>query len=370
MRRDDPALVEHGEVGQPVPAADLEVVRVVGRGDLDRAGAELRVDVLVGDDRDTAAGQRQLDLGADEMGVPLVLRVDGDRGVTQHRLGPRGGDDDRGIAVPVPDGDQLAVVLLVLHLDVRDGGQTARAPVDDALGAVDQLVVMEPLEDRLDGLGQALVHREPLPRPGDTVAQAPHLARDLAAGLVLPLPDPLDERLTAQVVPGDALLGELPLDDVLGGDTGVVHARLPEGLVALHALTAGEGVDEGVLEGVPQVQGAGDVRRRDDDGVRRLVALLVRLEVTPLYPALVQRPLYLGRRVLSRQFGGAVLALLRVLGHAGQCTGADVAASNRFRPRAHGCQRRRTGCRQRINSTQNFTRRTQLNSVVTRGTAP
>ena len=30
----------------------------------------------------------------------------------------------------------------------------------------------------------------------------------------------------------------------------------------------------------------------------------VRLEVTALYPALVQLPLYLGRRVLGRQFGG------------------------------------------------------------------
>jgi hypothetical protein len=35
-----------------VPAADLEVIGVVRRGDLDRAGAELRVDVLVGHHRD------------------------------------------------------------------------------------------------------------------------------------------------------------------------------------------------------------------------------------------------------------------------------------------------------------------------------
>ena len=45
---------------QVVALADLEVVRVVRRGDLHRAGAELRVDVLVGDDRDAPAGQRQL----------------------------------------------------------------------------------------------------------------------------------------------------------------------------------------------------------------------------------------------------------------------------------------------------------------------
>ncbi len=56
---------------------------------------------VVGDDRDAAAGQRQLDLGADEVPVALVVRVDGDRGVTEHRLGARGRDDDR-VASPSP----------------------------------------------------------------------------------------------------------------------------------------------------------------------------------------------------------------------------------------------------------------------------
>ena len=37
-----------------------------------------------------------------------------------------------------------------------------------------------------------------------------------------------------EVVPGHALLGELALDDVLGGDAGVVHAGQPQRLVALH----------------------------------------------------------------------------------------------------------------------------------------
>ena len=36
----------------PCVAADLEVERVVARGDLERAGAELRLDALVGDHRD------------------------------------------------------------------------------------------------------------------------------------------------------------------------------------------------------------------------------------------------------------------------------------------------------------------------------
>ncbi len=321
---DDRVLVHDGEVRQVVALADLEVVRVVRRGHLDGAGAELRVDVLVRDDRDAAAGERQLDLGADEVLVALVLGVDGDGRVTQHRLGAGGRDDDGRAALAVADRDELALVVLVLDLDVGDRGQAAGAPVDDALGAVDQLVVVELLEDGLDGLGEALVHGEALTGPVDAVAEAAHLARDLTAGLVLPLPDTLDEGLPAEVVSGLALLGELAFDDVLGGDAGVVHAGLPQRLVALHALAAGEGVDQRVLEGVAQVQAAGDVGRRDDDRVRRLLALGVRLEVTALYPALVELPFYLGRRVRGRQFGGGAAGCLRVLGHGAQFRAVTV----------------------------------------------
>jgi hypothetical protein len=46
--------------------ADLEIVEVVARRDLDRARAERRIGMLVGDDRDQAAGDRQLHLLADQ----------------------------------------------------------------------------------------------------------------------------------------------------------------------------------------------------------------------------------------------------------------------------------------------------------------
>ena len=44
---------------QAMALADLEIVEIVRRGDLDRARAQLRVGVFVGDDRDAAADQRQ-----------------------------------------------------------------------------------------------------------------------------------------------------------------------------------------------------------------------------------------------------------------------------------------------------------------------
>ncbi len=58
---------------------------------------------------------------------------------------------------------------------------------------------------------------------------------------------------------------ELPLDHVLGGDAGVVHAGQPQRLVALHPPAPDQRVLDRVVERVAHVQRAGHVRRRDDD---------------------------------------------------------------------------------------------------------
>ena len=86
--------IEHADLRQVVPLADLEVVEVVRRRDLHRAGALLRIGVVVADDRNAAADQRQ-DRGlADQVLELLVVGMHRDRDVAQHGLGPRGGDDD------------------------------------------------------------------------------------------------------------------------------------------------------------------------------------------------------------------------------------------------------------------------------------
>ena len=95
--------VEHVDQRQMVPAADLEVVEVVRRRDLDRAGALLGIGVVVADDRNAPADQRQDRVLADQVLELLVLRMHRDRGVAQHGLRPRGGDDDELVACPRSD---------------------------------------------------------------------------------------------------------------------------------------------------------------------------------------------------------------------------------------------------------------------------
>ena len=59
------------------------VVEVVRGSHLDYAGAELPINVVVGDDGNLAAGQRQLHLLADQMSVALILGMDHHRGIAK-----------------------------------------------------------------------------------------------------------------------------------------------------------------------------------------------------------------------------------------------------------------------------------------------
>ena len=83
---DPPVLADHADLRQAVAAADLEVVGIVAGGDLERPGPELRLDVVVGDDLQAAPHDREDRRLADQPAVPLIVWMDSDRGVGEHRL--------------------------------------------------------------------------------------------------------------------------------------------------------------------------------------------------------------------------------------------------------------------------------------------
>ena len=236
------------------------------------------------------AGQRQVDQLADQVLVARVVGMDGDGGVAEHRLGPGRGDvqDLGGVGDRVLDRPEMALDFFVVDLVVGHGGAELGVPVDQPLAAED-LAGLEQVEERPpDGARADRVEREPGAVPVARAAHEPELAQDALLVLVLPGPDPLDERRAAEVVAGLLLFLEQPLlDDRLGGDAGVVGAGHPEAVVALHPPPADQDVLQRVVERVAQVQRAGDVRRRDHDAVGRPVAGRVGVEVAVLDPELV-----------------------------------------------------------------------------------
>ena len=297
-------VVHHLDDRQVVAAADLIVVRVVRRGDLDDAGAELHVDIVVADNRNLAANQRQDDRLADQILVTLVLGVDRNSGIAEHRLRAGGGQNDLSAAVAerVAQVPEVARLLLILNLGVRDGGHAVRAPVDDAFALIDEALVVEVDKDLLDRLGAALIEGEALAVPVAGGAQLFELLDDAAAVLALPLPGALQKALAAQVLLGQALLLHRVDDLGLGGDGGVVGARQPERLIALHPSKADQDVLQRLVQRVAHVQLTGDVRGRDHDGVRFFIGIWLGVKIAAVQPKLVGAVLYLFWIVDFRKF--------------------------------------------------------------------
>ena len=268
-------LVEDVQQRQVVTLADFIVVEVVGRGDLHAAGAELGIAVVVGDDRDKTPDQRQFDELADQRLIALVARVDRNRRVTQQGFRASGGNYQVVLAISgggaigqrVAQVPQVALLVVVFHFKVGDRRVQLGVPVDQALAAVDQAVFMQTHEGFLDRIGQAVIHGEALAAPVDRRAQTADLPADVAAGLFLPFPDLVEELFAAQIVAALAFGLELTLYQHLRGDTGVVGARLPQGVATLHAAEADQGIHDRVVETMAHVQAAGHVWRRDHDGV-------------------------------------------------------------------------------------------------------
>ena len=302
---DGRVLVEHEDLLEVVTLTHLEVVRVVARRNLDAAGAELHVNVLVAEDRDLAVHDRE-DAGlADEMLVALVVRVDRDAGIAHEGLRTGGRNDQiaRAVCERVADVPQLARLGLVLNLGVGKRGRAVRTPVDDAVALVDQALVVQVYENFPDCLGAALVHREALALPVTGRAELFQLADDAVAELVLPVPDTLQKFLAAEVITGLALLlAEVLLDLDLGCDAGVVGARHPQRLVALHALGADQDILKGLVERMAHMELAGYVRRRDNDGIGFLFRVDFGMEEAGVVPEAVQLVLDRFRVVGLRQF--------------------------------------------------------------------
>ena len=300
---------KHPDDGQIMAQTHFKVVGVVSGGDLDDTGALGHIGVLIADDGDLLVQQGQDNMAAVEMGIAGVLAVDGNSGITQHGLGAGGCQLQHltGLLDRVEQVPEIAVLFLVLHLGIRDGGVAMGAPVDHPVAAVDQALVVQAHEHFLDGIRAALVHGKALPLPVTAGAQLFQLADDAVAVLGLPVPGALQETIAAHHLLGQAL-GTHGLHDLgLGGDGCVVGAGHPQGGIALHPLGADEHILHGVIQRMAHVELAGHVRRGHNDGVRLLVGVRFRVEVAAVLPELVDAVFHLAGIVLFCEFFHCIL---------------------------------------------------------------
>ena len=133
------------------------IVEVVCTRDFDATRTESLIDKIVSNDWDLPITKGQVNHLADQVFVTLVFGVYAQRTVGQHGLGARGGDGHAGQrlnrAVCVSDGlwaigkrvmnmPQVPLGFDGLHLKVRDRRHELGIPVDQALAAIDEALLV------------------------------------------------------------------------------------------------------------------------------------------------------------------------------------------------------------------------------------
>src|SRR5207253_8098267 len=124
----------------------------------------------------------------------------------------------------IPDVVELAVDVPGFGLLVRQGRETARAPVDYPVAAVNQPLLPQTDEHFPHRLRVGRVEGEPRPAPITRRPDHLELLEDRRAGLAYERPDPRDERVATQAESGLPLFRDEALHPVLRGDAGVVGA--------------------------------------------------------------------------------------------------------------------------------------------------
>ncbi len=238
------------------------------------ARTETDFHITVFNNRDDAPYTRYDDVLAAQPLVLLLLWVDANGNIAEDSLGA--GGSHYGIVGTclgvhhtrfrhfVAQVVEFAVLVVVDHLLVAEGGLALGVPVHHTQSAVDKSFLIQVAEYVDNGFGAGLVHRERGAVPVAGATEFAELLQDDSSVFVRPVPCVFEELLAREVGLVDTLLFET-LDDLgFGGNRSMVGTRHPAGVLALKACAAHEDVLYRLVQHVPHVEYARYVRRRDN----------------------------------------------------------------------------------------------------------
>ena len=282
----------------------LIIIGVMGRCDLNHACSLGHIRVLIRDNRDLPVCQRKVNHLANQMLIPLILRIDRHGRIAQHRLRTGRRHLQEGAfhtGYRIQDVPEVSLHVHMLYLCVTDRSLAYRTPVDQTGSLIDQLLLVQAYKYILDRFRTALVHRKTLSLPIRRGAHLLQLGNDPAAILLFPFPSSLQKAFTAQILLADALLLQCLNNLNLSRDAGMIRSRLPQRVIALHSLIAHQDILHCIIQRVSHMQLSCDIGRRHDNRKRLSAGVRLRMEISVFLPFGIQPVLYLLRIVLARQ---------------------------------------------------------------------
>ena len=163
---------------------------------------------------------------------------------------------------------QFAMFFLVDNLFIAEGGERLRIPVHHAYATIDQAFIVEVYKYFEHAFATLLVHGKSSTVPVAGSTQLAELFQDDTAMFVRPFPSVFQEFITSKIRFLDTLCGKFVHNLGFGGNGSVVRTRNPAGVLAFHTCATYKNILNGIIKHVSHVEHTGDVRGRNDDGVR------------------------------------------------------------------------------------------------------
>ena len=289
-------IIQNIDLRQVMAFPYLEVVRVMGRRNLNHTGTEFHIYISVCHHRNFPVYNGKHQFLSDNVFISVILRVYRNSSITQH--GFRSGCcklykscgahtavilDHRILDMP-----EMSCLFRILNLCIGNRSVTYRTPVDDTASLVDPALFMHFTEHFGYGLITALIHGKAFSVPVTGGTKLFQLADDPSAILLLPVPGALKKAFPSEILLTDAFFLQFLYDLDLCRNAGMVCSGLPERIVALHPLKADQDILHGIIQRMPHVKLSRNIWGRDHNRKRGFGMINFRMEVLLIKPLLVK----------------------------------------------------------------------------------
>ena len=286
---DNALVIQHADDLQIVTQTDFKVVRIMRRCHLDATGTEVHFSVIIGNDGNFFIHKRQNHILADDIPVALIVRIDANAAVTEHRLRTGRSDDNlsRSVCQGITDMPQMTGLIHILNLRVGQCRYAMRTPVDNTASFINQPLFIQVDKHFTNRRRAALVHRKTGALPVTGSAELLLLLDNAVAVLALPVPDLFQKFFAAKIITRNAVLTQNLFNLDLRSNTGMIHAGNPQSGITLHPLETNQNVLKRRVHRMTHVKLTGNVGRGHYNGKRLFIRISFGVKVSAVVPELI-----------------------------------------------------------------------------------
>ena len=280
----------HAQHRKSLPHRHFKIIRIMRRRNFHSPRTEFHLAVFITHDRYFATHSGDNDRLSNEVLVARIFGIHGNAGVTKHSLRAccRHRDGIALIRRIITHMPEVAVLFLIFHLGIGQRSFAVRAPINDAITAINQALVIETHKYLRHSLAAAFIHGKAFPLPIARRTKVAKLLYDGGAVFVPPSPGALQEAITSNILFRDPLFCHLFDNLDLSCNRGMIRARHPECFISAHALISNKNILQCFIDGMPHMQPTSDVRRRNNNGIWWFSSIGACMKISVFFPLFIK----------------------------------------------------------------------------------